>query len=173
MFWLYTLIPSHWWAHNGSSAAIFALFKNVTTFYNFSSVQFYLAKVNYNAKIHIRIVSWQGSPEETRRPKKPGLRSHKEISKMVNQSQLERERIENLALTIRCQVDALWHNLCLQVLSFQKLQIIKIRWISYSVLCIKLVIIKTIKTTCFWLLQWNLPGYYGWGKSKAKTKSNR
>ena len=149
------------------------LFKNVKTFYNFSSVQFYLAKVNYNAKIHIRIVSWQGSPEETRRLIKPGLSSHKEISKMINQSQLERERIENLALTIRCQVDALWHNLCLQLLSFQKLQIIKIRWISYSVLCIKLVIIKTIKAAYFWLLQWNLAGNYGWWKLNAKTKSNR
>ena len=39
-----------------------------------SSVQFYLAK--------IRIVSWQGSPEETRRLMKPGLPSHKEISKV-------------------------------------------------------------------------------------------
>ena len=39
----------------------------------FISVQFYLAKVNYNARIHIRIVSWQGSPEETRRLMKPGL----------------------------------------------------------------------------------------------------
>ena len=53
---------------------------------------------------------------------KPALPSHKEISKMINQSQLERERKENLALTIRCQVDALWQNLCLQVLSFRKLQ---------------------------------------------------
>ena len=41
----------------------------------FSSVQFHLAKVNYNARIHIRIVSWQGSPEETRRLMKPGLSS--------------------------------------------------------------------------------------------------
>ena len=58
----------------------------------------------------------------------PGLPSHKEISKMINQSKSERERKENLALTIRCQVDALWHNLCLQVLSFRKLQnILKIR----------------------------------------------
>ena len=32
----------------------------------FSSVQFYLAKINYNTRIHVRIVSWQGSPEETR-----------------------------------------------------------------------------------------------------------
>ena len=64
---------------------------------------------------------------------KPGLPSHKEISKMVNQSQLEWERTENLALTIRCQVNALWHNLCLQVLSFRKLQNIKILRISFSV----------------------------------------
>ena len=28
--------------------------------------QFYLAKINYNTRIHLRIVSWQGSPEETR-----------------------------------------------------------------------------------------------------------
>ena len=48
----------------------------------FSSVQFYLAKVNYNARIHIRMLSWQGSPEETRRLMKPGLPSHKEISKV-------------------------------------------------------------------------------------------
>ena len=48
----------------------------------FSSDQFYLAKINYNTRIHIRIVSWQGSPEETRRLMKPGLPSHKEISKM-------------------------------------------------------------------------------------------
>ena len=41
----------------------------------FSSVQFFFAKVNYNARIHIRIVSWQGSPEETRRLMKPGLSS--------------------------------------------------------------------------------------------------
>ena len=125
------------------------LFKNVKTFYNFSSVQFYLAKVNYNAKIHIRIVSWQESPEETRRLIKPGLPSHKEISKMINQSQLERERIENLALTIRCQVDAPWDNLCLQLLSFQKLQNIKIRGISYSVLCIKLVNYQNYKGRLF------------------------
>ena len=71
--------------------------------------------------MHIRIVSWQGSPEETRRPMKPALPSHKEISKMVNQSQLEWERKENLALTIRCQVDALWRNFGLKVLSFRKL----------------------------------------------------
>ena len=32
--------------------------------------------------MHIRIVSWQGSPEETRRLIKPGLPSHKEISKV-------------------------------------------------------------------------------------------
>ena len=32
-----------------------------------------LAKVNYNARIHMRIVSWHGSPEETRRLMKPGL----------------------------------------------------------------------------------------------------
>ena len=50
--------------------------------FQFSSVQFYLAKVNYSARIHIRIVSWQGSPEETKRLMKPGLPSHKEISKM-------------------------------------------------------------------------------------------
>ena len=48
----------------------------------FSSIHFYLAKVYCNTSIHIRIVSWQGSPEETRRPMKPGLPSHKEISKM-------------------------------------------------------------------------------------------
>ena len=65
----------------------------------------------------IRIVSWQGSPEETKRIIKPGLPSHKKISKMI----------KHLALTIRCQVDALSHNLCLQVLSFRKLQNIKIR----------------------------------------------
>ena len=28
------------------------------------------------------MVSWQGSPEETRRLMKPGLPSHKEVSKM-------------------------------------------------------------------------------------------
>ena len=32
-----------------------------------------LAIVNYNARIHMRIVSWHGSPEETRRLMKPGL----------------------------------------------------------------------------------------------------
>ena len=32
-----------------------------------------LAKVNYNARIHMRIVSWHGSPEETKRLMKPGL----------------------------------------------------------------------------------------------------
>ena len=63
---------------------------------------------------------------------KPGLPSNKEISKMINQSQLEWERTENLALTIRCQVDALWRKFCLKVLSFRKLQNIKIRRISFS-----------------------------------------
>ena len=48
----------------------------------FSSVHFYLAKINYNTRIHIRIVSWQGSPEETRRLMKAGLPSHEEISKV-------------------------------------------------------------------------------------------
>ena len=43
----------------------------------FSSVQFYLAKINDNTRIHVRIVRWQGSPEETRRLMKPGLPSHK------------------------------------------------------------------------------------------------
>ena len=33
----------------------------------FSSVHFYLAKIQYNARIHIGIVRLQGSPEETRR----------------------------------------------------------------------------------------------------------
>ena len=46
----------------------------------FSSVL--LAKVDYNARIHLRILSCQGSPEETRRPMKPGLLSHKEIRKV-------------------------------------------------------------------------------------------
>ena len=140
------------WLHADSfsivstSSAASLLQRNSTqftkTFYNFSSVQFYLAKVNYNAKIHIRIVTWQGSPEETRRPMKPALPSHKEISKMINQSQLERERKENLALTVRCPADALWHNLCLKVLSFRKLQNIKIRWISFSVDGLKIDIYK-------------------------------
>ena len=52
----------------------------------FSSVQFssvYLAKINYRTRIHIRIESWQGSPEETRRLIKPGLPSHREISKVM------------------------------------------------------------------------------------------
>ena len=49
----------------------------------FSSVQFYLDKVNINnARIHIRIVSWQGIPEETRRLMKPGLPSHRKVSKI-------------------------------------------------------------------------------------------
>ena len=30
----------------------------------FSSVQFYLAKVNYNARIHKRILSWQGTQKK-------------------------------------------------------------------------------------------------------------
>ena len=128
MFWLH----ADSFSTVSTSSAASLLQRNSTqftkTFYNFSSVQFYLAKVNYNAKIHIRIVSWQGSPEEIRRLTKSGLPSHKEISKMIDQSQSERERKENLALTIRCPVDALWHNLCLQVLSFRKLQnILKIR----------------------------------------------
>ena len=33
----------------------------------FSSVHFYLAKIQYNTRIHIGIVRLQGSPEETRR----------------------------------------------------------------------------------------------------------
>ena len=70
---------------------------------------------------------------------KQGLPSHKEITKAINQSQLERKRKENLALTIRCQVDALWQNLCLQVLSFRKLQNIKIWWMSYSVDRLKII----------------------------------
>ena len=142
MFWLH----ADSFSIVSTSSAASLLQRNSTqftkTFYNFSSVQFYLAKVNYNAKIHIRIVSWQESPEETRRLIKPGLPSHKEISKMVNQSQLERERTENLALTIRCQVDALWRNFCLKVLSFRKLQNIKIRWISFSVDGLKIDIYK-------------------------------
>ena len=49
----------------------------------FSSVQFYLDKVNINnARIHIRIVSWQGIPEETRRLVKPGFPSHRKVSKI-------------------------------------------------------------------------------------------
>ena len=48
--------------------------------FQFSSVL--ISQSNYNARIHITIVSWQGSPEETRRLVKPGLPSHKEISKM-------------------------------------------------------------------------------------------
>ena len=142
MFWLH----ADSFSIVSTSSAASLLQRNSTqftkTFYNFSSVQFYLAKVNYNAKIHIRIVTWQGSPEETRRPMKPALPSHKEISKMINQSQLERERKENLALTVRCPADALWHNLCLKVLSFRKLQNIKIRWISFSVDGLKIDIYK-------------------------------
>ena len=48
----------------------------------FSSVHFYLAKIQYNTRIHIGIVRLQGSPEETRRLMKPGLPSLKEISKI-------------------------------------------------------------------------------------------
>ena len=49
----------------------------------FSSVQFYLDKVNINnARIHIIIVSWQGIPEETRRLMKPGLPSHRKVSEI-------------------------------------------------------------------------------------------
>ena len=49
----------------------------------FSSVQFYLDKVNNNAiKNTLRIVSWQGNPEETRRLMRTDLPSHKRISKM-------------------------------------------------------------------------------------------
>ena len=33
----------------------------------FSSVHFYLAKIQYNKRIHIGIVRLKGSPEETRR----------------------------------------------------------------------------------------------------------
>ena len=47
----------------------------------YSLVHFSLAKILYNRGIHIRTVSWQGSPEETRRLTKSGLPSHKEISK--------------------------------------------------------------------------------------------
>ena len=43
---------------------------------------FYLTKIQYNTRIHIGTVSLQGSPEETRRLLKPGLPSHKEISKI-------------------------------------------------------------------------------------------
>ena len=57
-------------------------------FMQFSSVHFYLVKIWDNTGIPIGIASWQGSPEETRRLIKPGLPSHKEISKMINQSQL-------------------------------------------------------------------------------------
>jgi len=46
---------------------------NVTEIISVQFNQFYLAKINYNTRIHIRIVSWQGSPEETRRLMKPGL----------------------------------------------------------------------------------------------------
>ena len=59
-----------------------AIMQEVSTFVIFSSVQFYLAKINYNTRIQIKIVSWQGSPEETRRLMNPGLPSHKEISKV-------------------------------------------------------------------------------------------
>ena len=48
--------------------------------FQFSSV--YLAKINYDTRIHIRIVSWQGSPEKSRRLMNPGLPSHKEISRV-------------------------------------------------------------------------------------------
>ena len=51
-------------------------------FMQFSSVHFYLVKIWDNTGIPIGIASWQGSPEETRRLIKPGLPSHKEISKM-------------------------------------------------------------------------------------------
>ena len=43
---------------------------------------FLLAKIWYKTRVHIGIVSWRGSPEETRRLMKPGLPSHKEISKI-------------------------------------------------------------------------------------------
>ena len=36
-------------------------------FVQFSSVHFYLAKIQYNTRIHVGIVRLQGSPEETRR----------------------------------------------------------------------------------------------------------
>ena len=49
----------------------------------FSPVEFYLDKVNINnARIDIRIVSWQGIPEETRRLIKPGLPSHRKVRKI-------------------------------------------------------------------------------------------
>ena len=38
--------------------------------------------MHYDTRIHIKILSWQGSPEETKRLMKPGLPSHKEISKV-------------------------------------------------------------------------------------------
>ena len=51
-------------------------------FMQFSSVHFYFVKIWGNTGIPIGIASWQGSPEETRRLIRPGLPSHKELSKM-------------------------------------------------------------------------------------------
>ena len=51
----------------------------------FSSVHFYLAKIQYNTRIHKGIVRLQGSPEETRRLMKPGLPNHKEILSKKNE----------------------------------------------------------------------------------------
>ena len=45
----------------------------------FSSVQFYLAEINYNTYMNCKLA---GSPEETRRLMEPGLPSHKEINKV-------------------------------------------------------------------------------------------
>ena len=56
-------------------------FSKAFSSFQFSSVHFYLAKIQYNTRIHIGVVGWQGSQEETRRLMKPGLPSYKEILK--------------------------------------------------------------------------------------------
>ena len=70
----------------------------------FSSVQFtftsvYLAKINYNTRIHIRILSWQGSPEEIRRLMKPELPSHNKC--------FEQDWIETARSTRICMVSSI------------------------------------------------------------------
>ena len=59
-----------------------ALISNGSTPVQFSSVLFRQGNYTNNARIHIRIVSWQGIPEETRRLMKPGLPSHRKVSKI-------------------------------------------------------------------------------------------
>ena len=55
----------------------------VVNYIQFSSVQFYLAKINYDIRMHIKIVSWQARvPRRNQKAYEAWAPSHKEISKV-------------------------------------------------------------------------------------------